>query len=344
MNLGPVKRGTVTRLAGVVVVAVLALSLAACGGSSRMLSASAEFSDVGSLVTGAPVMMADVPVGKVTGITLSHDNQALVTMSIDPKAHVPRDVTARVRSTSLLGERIVDLVPASGLSASAPMLRNGDRIQNTSVRPDLEDLVSSGSGLLAPIAASQIATLVDEGYKGFGHSGGDLRTLLGNFNQIVGAYAKETGTIQSVVDSVNQLNLSLVPHMGAQAKSLVNSERALRVLREESGRLRAAIKALNRLSIGASGIMHAHFDQMSRFFAQMRVILGVLKDQQGAIEGLLRWAPFHNRNTQLVNYYDFNQVLQDFVICGLNDDPSDPARTCNPSTAPSSTTTPQPSP
>ena len=70
----------------------------------------------------------------------------------------------------------------------------------------------------------------------------------------------------------------------------------------------------------------------------MRVILGVLKDEQAAIEGLLRWAPFHDRNTQLVDYYDFNQVLQDFVICGLNEDPSDPARTCNPSTAPGFTT------
>ena len=332
------------RLLGLTVVAALALSLTACGGSSRMITASAQFSDVGSLVTGAPVMLGDVPVGKVTGITLSRDDQALVTLTIDPKARVPRDVTARVRSTSLLGERIVDLVPQSNLPANAPLLQTGDRIQNTQVRPDLEDLVSSGSGLLAPIAASQIATLVDEGYKGFGHSGGDLRTLLDNFDQIVGAYAKETGTIRSIVDSVNQLNLSLVPHLGAQAKSLQNSERALRVLREESGRLRAAVKALNRLAVGGASLMHAHFDQMSRFFAQMRVILGVLKDQQASIEGLLRWAPFHNRNTQLVDYYDFNQVLQDFVICGLNEDPSDPARTCNPSTAPNSTTTPQPSP
>ena len=331
------------RLAGMVVVSALALSLAACGGSNHMITASAQFSDVGSLVTGAPVMMADVPVGKVTGISLAHDDQALVTLSIDPQAKVPRDVTARVRSTSLLGERIVDLVPPSNLPTGAPLLQTGDRIQNTSVRPDLEDLVSSGSGLLAPIAASQIATLVDEGYKGFGHSGSDLRTLLDNFDQIVGAYAKETGTIQSIVASVNQLNLSLVPHLGAQAKSLQNSERALRVLREESGRLRAAIKALNRLSVGASSLMHAHFDQMSRFFSQMRVILGVLKDQQASIEGLLRYAPLHNRNTQLVDYYDFNQVLQDFVICGLNDDPRDPARTCNPP-APGSTTTPQPSP
>ena len=49
---------------------------------------------MGSLVTGAPVMMADVPVGKVTGISLGTNDEAVVTMSIDRSARVPKDVTA----------------------------------------------------------------------------------------------------------------------------------------------------------------------------------------------------------------------------------------------------------
>ena len=48
------------------------------------------------------------------------------------------------------------------------------------------------------------------------------------------------------------------------------------------------------------------------------------------INGLLHYAQLHNRNTQLVEYQEFNQVVQDFVICGLNDDPSDRARRCHP--------------
>jgi hypothetical protein len=43
----------------------------------------------------------------------------------------------------------------------------------------------------------------------------------------------------------------------------------------------------------------------------------------------MKWAPGHNYNTQAVEYSEFNQVVQQFVICGLNDDPSNPARTCN---------------
>jgi hypothetical protein len=60
----------------------------------------------------------------------------------------------------------------------------------------------------------------------------------------------------------------------------------------------------------------------------MRVILGILHEEQDSIELLLKWAPFHNRNTQVTEMYDFVQVYQDFIICGMNEDPNDPARNC----------------
>ena len=82
--------------------------------------------------------------------------------------------------------------------------------------------------------------------------------------------------------------------------------------------------------LGARNILDQHEDEMSRFFSQMRVILGVLQNQESDLTGLLKYAPFHDRNTQMVEYLQNNQVYQDFVVCGANDDPSDPARSCNP--------------
>src|SRR5207302_1937907 len=184
--------------------------------------------DVGDLSVGAPVMMADITVGQVKSITLDH-NQALVNLSIEPSAHVPVGVIARVRRTSLLGERIIHLVVPSSVSAHAALRRNG---------------------------------------------------------------------------------------------------KAIGVLKDESDRLIVAVKALARLAGGTRAILDKHSAQMIRFFAQMHTILGVLRSEQASIAGALRWAPFHNRNTQLVEYQQFNQVLQDFIICGMNDSPKDPARRC----------------
>jgi phospholipid/cholesterol/gamma-HCH transport system substrate-binding protein len=314
-------------LALVVVASVVgALALSACGGSDGM-TVKARFDDVADLAPDAPVMMADIRIGKVDSITLDH-NQALVTMNIDPAAHVPEGVIARARRTSLLGERIIDFVVPESLAANAPMLKNGATISDTVVRPDLEDLVKSGSAALAPVAAGEVATLVDEGAAGFGSSGQDIRTLLGNLRDIVHAYAGRTGDIDAVVSSLNQLNTTLAKHAPQQGLSLVNTHKALSSLRKQMPALKAAIVQLDRLAVGGRSVLQAHSDEMSHFFTQLREIIGVLHNQQSDILNLLKYAPLHDRNTQLVEYTEFNQVLQDFVICGLNDDPSDPARRC----------------
>jgi phospholipid/cholesterol/gamma-HCH transport system substrate-binding protein len=309
-------------------VIVVALVASGCGGGAG-LTARAHFTDVGSLATGAPVMMNDVVVGKVAGIELDH-NEALVTMTIDPSAEVPQGVSARIRSTSLLGERIVELAIPATLPESAPALRDGAMITDTLVRPELEDLVREGTEVLAPVVASEVATLVDEGAAGFAGKGQELHQLLGDLSDVVHAYSGVTDEITSLVSSLNEFNSTLAKEATAQGLSIKNTDRAISVLQQESDELQAAIHSLTRLARGAKGIFDAHFDEMNRFFKQFRVITSVLAAEQASIVGLLKWAPNHNRNTQLVEYADFNQIFQDFVICGLNDDPSDPARTCEP--------------
>ncbi|MHB1712605.1 MAG: MlaD family protein, partial [Acidimicrobiales bacterium] len=74
------------------------------------INASAVFSDVGSLASGASVEMADIPVGHVTSITLD-GNRARVTMVLNRSAGIPRNVSAQLRRTSLLGEKFIDLIP-----------------------------------------------------------------------------------------------------------------------------------------------------------------------------------------------------------------------------------------
>jgi len=310
----------------VVLAAVAALALSACGGSNG-ITVKARFTDVADLAPDAPVMMADVRIGKVDSIALDHD-QALVTMTIDRSARVPVGVIARARRTSLLGERIIDLLVPRSLPATAPLLRDGATIHDTVVRPDLEDLVNSGNAAVGPIAAGEVATLVDEGAKGFGSSGANIRTLLTNLHDIVHAYAGRTGDIEAVVGSLNQLNTTLASHAPQQGRSVVNTQKALASLRRQMPVLKAAVVQLDRLSVGGASILRAHSDEMSHFFRQVRQIVGEIHSQQSDLTGILKYAPLHDRNTQMIEYEEFNQVLQDFVICGLNDDPSDPARRC----------------
>lgn len=314
------------RLPAVAIVAALVLQACGLGGPSG-LTVQARFEDVGDLAPSAPVMMADVQIGKVGDIELS-GREALVTMSIDPDAGVPQGVIARIRRTSLLGERIIDLFVPEDVPASAPLLQDGDVIAQTETRPDLEDLVIEGVDVLAPIAASEVATLVDEGAKGFGGQGEELRALLRNFQTIVRGYASRTDDIRGFIVSLGRFNTVLATRAVEQARSVANSAQGIEMLREEVDSLQRAVTALERLSRGARAILDEHVDEMDRFFDQMRDILRVLRQEERSIVRILRWAPLHNQNTQLTEFREFVQVYQDFIICGLNDDPTNPARRC----------------
>lgn len=297
-------------------------------GSGDGIEATARFSDVGDLATDAPVTMADIKIGRVTDIRLA-GNEALVTISVDPEAEVPKDVVARVRRTSVLGERIVDLVVPEDVATSAPLLEDGDHISETVVRSDLENLVDEGVEVLGALSASQIAVMIEEGARGFGGQGQELANLLNNYEDIVHVYAGKSGEISDLVRSMANFNETIAAESDAHSKAIVNAARSLEVLKEESARLERAIVSLNRLSVGGRSILNSHLDEMNRFFRNARIIFGVLEDEERAIRRILRWAPGHNYNTQAVEFTEFNQVVQDFVICGLNDDPQNPARSCD---------------
>lgn len=308
------------------VLAAVAIALSGCTSATDAIAVTARFDDVGDLFDMAPVMFADIRVGEVTDITLS-DGRAVVSMKIDPKADVPANVVARVRRTSVLGERIVDLVvPGSG--ASADSLVDGDTIDDTETRADLENLVIEGTDVFGEIAASELATMIDAGAEGFGGRGDDLGAILVNFRAITKSYAGETKRIADLIDSLNEFNETVAARTGAHKAALRNTARAIEVLDEESVRLERALRSLARLARSGRAVLDAHVDEMDRFFDQARVIVATLKRRQSSIEQFLLWAPRHNRNTQLVEYLDFNQIMQDFVICGLNDNPDDPARRC----------------
>jgi phospholipid/cholesterol/gamma-HCH transport system substrate-binding protein len=313
----------VRRLTALLIACLVASSCA--DGDTIMVQAS--FADVGDLAEQAPVFYADVRVGKVRDIRLK-GTEALVTMALDPKADVPAGVVARIRRTSALGERVVGLSPPAGLSAGAPPLEDGDTIAQTAIRADLEDLVVEGSEVFGAIGASQIATMVDEGAQGFGGKGEELAALVKNLRDITRRYSTETGDIRALVRSLDTFNSGLAAEAEDHRRAVQNTARAIEVLEEESGKLEDALSSLARLATSSRSILDAHVDEMDRLFDQAQTILAVLASEQDSIRNLLLYAPRHNRNTQLVEYAEFNQIIQDFVICGFNDNPNDPGRRC----------------
>jgi phospholipid/cholesterol/gamma-HCH transport system substrate-binding protein len=128
--------------AGIGALLVLAMkvgNMASIGIGSDTYTLYAQFDNIGGLKPRAPVKSAGVVVGRVAAIGFDNDRfVARVEMKIEKRYQFPKDTTASVLTSGLLGEQYVGL-DAGGDSAN---LAGGEAIKLTQSAVVLEKLIS----------------------------------------------------------------------------------------------------------------------------------------------------------------------------------------------------------
>jgi len=100
---------------------------------------SARFDNIGGLKPRAPVKSAGVVVGRIANISFDDKTyQATVTMTIEDAYKFPKDSSAKILTSGLLGEQYIGL-EAGGAD---DMLGVGDKITQTQSAVVLENLIS----------------------------------------------------------------------------------------------------------------------------------------------------------------------------------------------------------
>jgi phospholipid/cholesterol/gamma-HCH transport system substrate-binding protein len=98
----------------------------------------AKFDNIGGLKVRAPVKSAGVVVGRVAGIRFDNESfEAVVTMNIDRRYAFPKDTSAKILTSGLLGEQYIGLA-AGGDTVN---LKNGDTLKLTQSAIVLENLI-----------------------------------------------------------------------------------------------------------------------------------------------------------------------------------------------------------
>ncbi len=99
----------------------------------------AKFGNIGGLKVRAPVKSAGVVVGRIVDVRFDNESfEAVVAMEIEQAYQFPRDTTAKILTSGILGEQYVGL-EAGG---DAKMLAGGDRLRLTQSAVVLENLIS----------------------------------------------------------------------------------------------------------------------------------------------------------------------------------------------------------
>jgi phospholipid/cholesterol/gamma-HCH transport system substrate-binding protein len=126
--------------AGFVALLVLALKVGNLGAerATETYRVESRFDNIGGLKVRGPVRSAGVLVGRVADIRFDNERyQAQVTLALDKRYAFPRDTTASILTSGLLGETYV------GLDAGADdkKLASGDKITITQSAVVLEKLI-----------------------------------------------------------------------------------------------------------------------------------------------------------------------------------------------------------
>ncbi len=220
-NLAPSRRrGSLPRLVGVALVALLATAATTTGlvanGSPSSWVVHAKFADASPLLVGNDVKLKGVKVGRIAGMRVDSDGHADVTMELDPAA-MPLHTDARltVRPLSLLGERFLELDQGS---PAAPALPRGGVIPATQTgrNTDLDEVLNTVDEPTGESLAA-LVTVLGEGLQGNG----------GNIDDTVRALApamRDTDSLAKVLDEQNTLLNNLVDNVEPVAGALARDD------------------------------------------------------------------------------------------------------------------------
>ena len=128
-------------VAGVAALVILAFKVGNMSslGGGETYQITANFDNIGGLKPRAPVKSAGVVVGRVTSISFNNERfTAKVTLAVDQGYKFPKDTTASILTSGLLGEQYVGLEGGG----DEQMLKAGDNIRLTQSAVVLEKLIS----------------------------------------------------------------------------------------------------------------------------------------------------------------------------------------------------------
>lgn len=262
-------------MSAVLLTVVVVAGSSACAGGDRALIA--EFANVGDLVGRANVQQADAVVGTVRAIDLvQRDDEwvARVTMAVNEDARITSETRATVRSTSLLGEKFVDIeTPVD----SGPQLPHGAVLPSSSTdkAPELEDLFSQLGAILVTGGLEDLAKITSAGAMILEGQEENVGRVLDQTVKLISSLHAQRDAIASAVDDLASAAETLSAGTGVIDRALGVSDDALKIVADQQTDLDELVVQLDRLGEPLANLTRAHKDDID---AQVKVLLKVIPE------------------------------------------------------------------
>nr|WP_197048075.1 MCE family protein [Mycobacterium paragordonae] len=234
-----------------------------------------QMPDTLALTPNSKVMVADVYVGRVRAIAI-RNWIAVVTLELQRGVRLPRNATATIGQTSLLGTQHVEL--ASPDNPSPQPLRNGDTIElaNSSAFPSTEQVLASIATLLHGGGVANLEVIQNEAFNIVNGRADQIRALLNKLDTFTAKLEQQVGDITHAIDAADRILAMAAAHNDTLNGALTALAPLAKYLSDSRGRVIDAVNALGRFSdatvqaVGPSRTsLHRNLVSLQRPLAQL---------------------------------------------------------------------------
>ena len=244
------------------------------------------FEEVGDLVENANVQSSDVEIGSVSTIELDGWN-ARVTMCLDEGEKVPADTELVIRTTSLLGEKFVDIQSATG---GPPFLEAGATIDvaHTSKATELEEVFAKLASVLGTGNLEQINRFTAAQANILRNRSGDLKEVLSRLRRFTDVLHGRKDQIAASVDSLDSVARTVLDDSAVLERFLDSFAGSSRVLSNQKEELEDLLVALDRFTNVSVRLLESTERGLDEQFRDLRPVLRTAVANSGNLHKSLK--------------------------------------------------------
>lgn len=229
-------------------VAYETLSKGAIFGEQNTYSIEGQFDTLKQLKNGDDVRLSGVRIGTVRK-TMLKDGRAVAVLAIENQYKIPKNSSASIDMSGLLGGNFVNVNLKDGMAA--PYLADGDKIE-TITSPDLNSIMTQLGKVGEKV--EQLMTDLTGSLSGDGEGGllgGGFSSLMDKLNKLID---DNEASIKSTLANLDEVTTNLAEGKGTLGK-LINDSEAYDKLMEIATNLESASKDINSVMGDVRGVV-----------------------------------------------------------------------------------------
>lgn len=285
---GPLIRTLLFTAFGALVLTVVAVQL----GQFRFYSTHdfrADFTSASDLLSGDPVLINGVEVGKVSDISVTSRYTAMVTFSVKDGVDVPTGTKAAVRYRDLVGHRELALIPGSGAGQLTP----GSTIplSDTSPALDLDVLLGGLKPLFNGLDPGQINQFSREIVAVLQGEGGNIESILAHVASFGRTIADKDKVIGQTIDNFNSVLGNLDTHSVALSETVSEVQKVTSALNDDRGVIGQSLASVNQLTTSMASLVGQLRGPFAGFVDQLGRVSTQANLGEATLNSVLRMLP-----------------------------------------------------